>query len=312
MKKEFYPESTFGFILMLLWCLVSAVAYIATSDIESTINPLLLCFGIFFVVTLTFSVYRIKNFIELKNKIKTHFKNVLLINLTTLGCWFFVIYPLKFIDPSVLNTVVLATLPIATLLISLFSYRAQRISYLDYFISILLFIGIFFLGIICFEQKTVMPHFALHHLIIAFGSCIASGIFLATNTIYSKKLSNNGFQPFDILAIRFILIMLVSAILSAPAIHKIINFTSIAEIIAIAFLLIIVPQIIFQYALKELEPITISMISPLMPIMIFLIGFFTIKFHPTFLTIMAVSYVCVISVVGSFFRYKNNMKIEGR
>jgi drug/metabolite transporter (DMT)-like permease len=70
--------------------------------------------------------------------------------------------------------------------------------------------------------------------------------------------------------------------------------------------LIITPQIIFQYALTQLEPITISMIAPLMPIMVFLIGFFTVKLHPTFLTIIGVSYICVISMLGTLMRRAYN------
>src|SRR6187455_29270 len=103
MRTQYHHNFLSGSALMLLWCIVSAIAYVTTSVIETTINPVLLCFGVFFMASLTFAAYRIKNFSALKSKIKIHFKHIVLVNITTLGCWFLTIYPLKFIDPSILN-----------------------------------------------------------------------------------------------------------------------------------------------------------------------------------------------------------------
>lgn len=288
---------------MFLWCLVSAAAFVFTASIEKQIEPTLLCFGIFFVSALTFSLVQIKNSRSLFLKCKKQLSNCFMINITTFGCWFFSIYPLQFIDPSIAQSIVLATLPIATLSAGMLLYKNQHTGYLDYAVSILLFIGIFFISIIFLEGKIATHKFTTSNLIIALLCCIITGVSLAINNIYAKKLSDNKFSPFDILAIRFYLIVAITGFLSYDKLNQIFHMGAFINILITGFALIITPQIIFQYALKELEPITVSVISPLMPVLIFITEILTNKFVQSNLMLFAITYICLVSMIGAKIRY---------
>ncbi|HVV69047.1 MAG TPA: DMT family transporter [Patescibacteria group bacterium] len=157
--------------------------------------------------------------------------------------------------------------------------------------------------LICLEQKISIQTYSLKNLIIAILCCIAAGVSLAANNIYAKKLSKSGFSPFDILAIRFILLIAITGIISYQRIHEIFKIEILENILFNAFSLIVIPQIIFQYSLKELEPITISIISPLMPVMIFIVEIFSNKINPNFITILGIFFICLASMAGAKIRY---------
>lgn len=308
MERQFYSESISGFIAIIIWCIVSAIAYVFTTVAEETINANLLCFGIFLVALIFFSLTRINNLKKFQPKFKTNIRNIFIINITTFGCWFLTIYPLGFLEPSIVQAIILAVLPICTFIIGTFLYHKQNVSYFDFLVSILFFLGIFFIVVICMEQKTIVQHFTFLNLSVAILSCIGAGIFLSINNIYTKKLSDNDFSPFDILATRFLLITIITGIFSFYEIDQLYNINVMVKIIIIAFTLVIIPQIAFQYALKGLQPITISIISPIMPVLVFIAQFSNSKLHPSFYTIVGVIYISGIAIMGSLSRYKKNRK----
>jgi drug/metabolite transporter (DMT)-like permease len=301
-------ESIVGFIAIMIWCAVSAGAYVFTGYIEESVDPILLCFGVFLVSTLFFGIINFKKTTQIKGKYKNNLKNIMLVNITTLGCWFLTLYPLKYIEPSIVNSVILTALPIATLIIGHVLSTNKNITNTDYIVSTLLFFGIFFLALVCFSQKSAMKNISLHNALIAFISCIGGGLSLAINNIYTKKLSNKGFSPFDILTVRFILITIIAGILSYSMIDKLHNLKLIIDIFIIAGSLIIIPQIVFQYSLRDLEPITISIVAPLMPILVFFSEFYNKQLHPTTWTIAGVIYISAISIVGTVIRYQKITK----
>lgn len=301
-------ESITGFIAIIIWCAVSAGAYVFAGYIEESVNPTLLCFGVFLVTTLFFGLTNFKKAIQIKRKYKDNLKNIMLVNITTFGCWFLTLYPLKYIEPSIVNSVILTALPIATLIIGYVLSTNKNVNNIDYIVSALLFFGIFFLALVCFSQKSAMKNISLHDALIAFMSCVGGGIFLAINNIYTKKLSNNGFSPFDILTVRFVLITIIAGILSYSMIGQLHNIKLLLDILIIAGSLIIVPQIVFQYSLRDLEPITISIVAPLMPILVFFSEFYNKQLHPTTWTIAGVAYISVISIVGTIIRYRKVTK----
>jgi drug/metabolite transporter (DMT)-like permease len=290
-----------GFFLLLLWCIVSAVAYIFIGKTANFIGTILLCFGLF---SLSFIFFFILNFIKLKSlfyQCQKQKKNLLLVNITTFLTWFLTLYPLKFIEPAIVNALVLTTLPIATLGI-LWKTQKNIQSILS---AVFLFLGIVFLFVILKEKKSGLQLFSAD-VIISFLCCLGAGIFLAINNIFTKKLSIAGFSPIDILTSRFILMIIITGLLSIPQIKILLLPDVFGKILLISLSLIIIPQTIFQYALKNTDPFSIAVVSSLKPVVVFFLEIFNTELALSFWTILGVSYLALVSILSSIFQYKRS------
>jgi drug/metabolite transporter (DMT)-like permease len=296
-------SARFGLIAMLSWCLISAGADVYVSKIVATIDPTLLCFGIFLCATLFFAIWNFKNRQALYKKIGTHFKTLVKINITTFIAWYFTIYPLKYIEPSIVVAVILATLPIATLIsgILLKSDKAVATSH-NITVSVLLFFGISFLAAIVFTHHSAMQHVSLLPAILSFLACIASGFALGVNNIHTKQLSRSGFTPVDILTTRFLLTVLVTGLIIHHQIPTVIHHYEWLYILIAGLAMVIIPQTIFQYALQAVEPYTTSIIASLKAVAVFGLEFFNQELILTAWTIVGVAYLACVGISGTLLQ----------
>jgi drug/metabolite transporter (DMT)-like permease len=170
--------------------------------------------------------------------------------------------------------------------------------------SAFLFCGLLFLLVISLNQKTAMMGISSQDIVISLLCCIGAGIALAINNIYAKKLSNSHFSPSEILTVRFFLIIIFSGVFTYKSIPLLFLWNNAVNIVIIAIMLIIIPQVILQYAIKGLQPITVSVIAPLMPVLTFFIEFFNKNLNPTVWSISGVFYIFVISAMAAIFRYR--------
>lgn len=293
-----------GYLAMIGWAITSAWASVYTGKIAASSDPIFLCFGTFLYVIIFFLSTRIVQVRSFISRVNANKKHLLIINTTTLCCWVGTIYPLKYIEPSIVNSIIFSSLPIATLLIGVVIYKNKNVAKTDFICASLLMLGIIYLGGIYLNNQTAIhitsTKVALYALLIT----IFSGIMLAANTIYTKKLVLSKFSPFDILASRFILITIVTGFYVLKSIFYISNLQVWIDMAIIATTFIILPQILFQYALQYLEPITVSFITPLMLIMVYLFEFSNKNLNPEVWSVLGVIYISLISLYSAFMRYK--------
>lgn len=298
----------FGLIAMLAWCFISAAADVYVGKLVATIDPTLLCFGIFSCSVIFFIVLNLKNRLILYTKISTHFKTILMINITTFLAWYFTIYPLKYIEPSIVVAVILATLPIATLISSIALNSDNAVATLrNFIISILLFFGIGFLAVVVFSHHSAIKHTPLWPTIGSFLGCMTSGFALGINNIHTKQLSRAGFTPIDILSTRFILTVLISGLLIRHQIYSVVHHDVWLYIIIAALAIIIIPQIIFQYALRAIEPLTTSIIGSFKAVVVFGMEILNQQLILTAWTIMGVIYLTCVAISGTLLQNRKNI-----
>ncbi len=244
-------------------------------------------------------------------KIIISHKTIISINLATVGCWFFLFYPLKYLEPSVVGGLILCVIPLSTIIIGKFIYHKQNIAYYDYIIAILVFLMGCYLVAIGFLGDTAVKHIPVLANILSVICCFVVSISLSFSNIHAKKLSDSGFSPLEILSVRFILLTTLSGAitfyLSSGRIFDTISVTMLIVLIA-AISVIIIPQILYQSAVRELQPITIAMVLPFMPVMTFLIEFYDKRLSPDVYTIIGIMVIICISITGSILRYKQEKK----
>lgn len=260
-----------GLACLLGWCVFSAIARVLTSQVSQQINPALLCCYSFLIAGLVFwalNCNKIKHTFA-KSCHKGNLKNIFWLNLSTFGAWFFLIYPLKFIQPAMVSSITLAFGPISTLLLSLFIYKTQKILFFDGFISFLLLAVICFISGLCFANITTLSQLPVFTVFYAIVSCLIVGFSTAASNLFAKRLSNNQFTPIEILCVRFFVTILLTAFITdISGTSFLLTKGDFENIMLVAGCLVIIPLYLAQIGIKHLEPMTVAITTPLMPVLV--------------------------------------------
>jgi drug/metabolite transporter (DMT)-like permease len=294
-----------GFLYMLIWCLVTSFSHVFIGKTEQSISPNTVCFYTFLISFLFFVGMNSNNFSALIRKIKENTSKVLTINITTVLCWIFFFYPLKIIEPAIVGAILLGSSYLATIPIGKLIYKKQQVFFEDYFAAFLMFLVLLYLSFLCYSGKTAIQNKATaFEISTAIISCILGGISLALNTIQAKKLSDAKFTPLDTLSVRFILLIVITGIWEVFFIRTSPTLSFFYPMLISAVSLIIIPQLMIQNAISKLQPVSISIASPFMPILTFFLEFIDGRLAPTMWTISGVSSVFLICLFGILSRYR--------
>jgi drug/metabolite transporter (DMT)-like permease len=296
----------YGFVSISIWCVLTALGYVYSSSIEQDTPIGLMCFILFTFSTLIFTVLNSKNLPRLFELIKLNFKNVIIVNLTTFSGWVFLFYAIKYIDPSVANTMVIGCIPIYILLMNKFNNYQLNQKRQNNFTAIFLGMGVSYLIILLFNDNSISLGASFKEIVSSLVLCLVSGFCLAANNIHIKKLSNSEFTPLDILTIRYIFGCVVAGVYAGLTgeLNTSIQLAAVSPVFLNAIILVVIPQIAMQIALRELEPFTVGIIMPFMPVLMFMMEFSTERLHPTFEVFVGVVGIWVISFGGSVLRYR--------
>jgi|GEM_PF-6539643 len=310
LNQNLFCSRSFGFISIGIWCFTCALASVFTGSLEQTEEPSVICFYVFSLASLIFFILNHKHLTDLSVKARKEMKNVLWMNITTAGSWYFFMYPLKYIEPAIVDAIIFGAIPISTLLIARVIYKKQIASLRDYIISgtialtIIYFIGICFLG----KTSAHFPSWKSAFISIVF--CILGGISLAFNNIYAKKLSESGFTPLDTLTVRFLLLIFLSGFMMHGLSSSFPWGTELLKnSLIVTLTLVIIPQLAFQIAVRDLQPLSIAIILPLMPAVVFFIQFADSRLHPSIWSIGGITVICLFSIMGAVFRYQTERKV---
>ncbi len=305
MQKE--KAVVVGVIATLLYCLISAISRVSVSEITQRVDPFVLCFYIFLIANVIYACLCVFTTKCIKTQIKENKWNLLMLNLWTLGAWLFLIYPLKYLEPSIISSVTLGLSPVITLLLGRFIYVKSNLKLTDVVISLFLLLAVSYLVLLCFIGYSSIGILRLKHLIVALFCSFIASISVALSNIYAKKLSNNGLKPLSILALRFIMLIIVSggiALISAKqsTLHSLSSM--IPSIILVSFIMVVIPLYFIQVGIKHLSPIFIAIIVPFMPITIFLLEFMDPREKPDKEVLVGILFMLGVTLIGTLIKSK--------
>lgn len=302
-----FNKSTIGIICLFGWSFFSALARVLTSSISQYIDPIVLCFYTFLLATLVFMFCNFKNIKNIFSKINEgkNRANAIYLNITTFGAWFFLIYPLKYIEPAIVSTVTLGLGPIATIILGSTIHKKESATTFDIFIAALLFSVILYTIFLCFSGKALLQNLNTNTLILVISSCFIVGFATAAGNIYIKKMSDGNLSPTEILSIRFILTIFLSGLLMIGKNGNLfISSQDFIDIIIIAICLIILPLYLVQISLKLLDAISVSIGASIMPILVIIFEVLENKISLSFSTVLPIIITTLLVLSGVYIRYK--------
>jgi len=295
MKDEWLSMSA-----VLGYCLISAFSRVFVSDMLQIQDPITLSFYMFTISALVFSIANANRYFILFSKLKYNIMNLVYLNITTLGSWLFLAYPLKFIEPAIVSTITLGIGPILSLLLSDKLYKKDEKSFIDMLIACGLFLVILFLVQLCLYTNEGNNSISLYNKIVSLLCCTIVGVSIVLNGFQTRKLIDDDFSSLDILMLRFILLILVSGMITYIYYPDTNLFTGMMnkKIVFSALIFVVMPLFLIQLSMRQLKPITISMMMPLMPVLTYFFERFDqrlIVFNHTLYAIVLVFFLIMIA-----------------
>lgn len=306
-----------GIICAIGWCIFSSVSRVFTGSLTQEIEPYTLCFYVFLVSAIIFNLANLKNTLIIINNIifqKTIRNKFIWINITTFGAWFLLLYPLKYIEPAIVSTITLGVGPLSTLIINRFlSIQTKMVSKIDLIISLfLIIIIIYIISLIVFNHELIRKDTSLYIVLYAIINCLVAGFSIAAQNICTKKVSNAGFSPQQILSVRFWLIIIISGIIIKFMGIQSLNYLQIQYIIVLSLCMVVIPLYLVQVSIKHIDPLMFAVIALFMPICTFLLEFLDNKLQPSLISAIPIIANCIILLVGFLIQYNRSRYIRNK
>lgn len=258
-----------GLLAILLYCLSAGLSgvWIFFDLSHTAVSIWALAFVIFLVATLFFWVAQVMQGIGLFRLIRTCPKAVLGLNILTLITWLAMFAAILIAEASFESAICQAWVPITVLTCDILVHQARWKSLRT---AGVLCIAVSLLMLVAIRVLSGEYLISLNHLKQGIGLATLAGLASALYMFQSARLHHvTGCTILDILSTRFILLLLVTAVVGGQDIARLLTNDSmlIGQLVLLAIFSVILPALTFQHALAKLGDARVSLITPLVPVL---------------------------------------------
>jgi drug/metabolite transporter (DMT)-like permease len=262
---------------------------------------LFLTFG---YATLFFTLLNIKKLPELYSLIVKNIKPLFYLNVATLLSWIGTFLALTYVDPATKICIGFSLIAVTNFFIFT---PIKAIRHNKRLLLIILLI-LFSMTLIILQQSNFQLHdhtklFLLGVLIAAIGGI--GGGFIGIN---AEKVGLAGFSATQILATRFYLLVLVSGGIFFFSQHSHSVAINWSYYLLAAIIVVLLPLLTYQLAIKSLGALIVSFIEPLTPVITYFLQIFILGYRFTILTLilLLISSATIIWLVRTEQKVRNN------
>lgn len=203
-----------------------------------------------------------------------HWGVLLWVNISTASAWIAFLYALKLIEPSIVQILYSGIGPLSVIWIEaglltvgpkIRLTTSERLSFTAVAVTLLLSATVVVAGLSGVGQQPV-GWAALGVFLAAFG-----GISISLSTMLCRQLNDAGVTPSVLLAFRFPMTVVSAAVvvaLSPTGLPR--NLSWVDALVAVAALLIVIPNYVAQVAISLASPLTVRVVLAVAPVLIFL------------------------------------------
>lgn len=292
-----------GVLFIALYVVVSAAGEVFAASYFQQANvwvTLLFSFGI---VSMTFNILARREGIGAKVT-KSSMLAFVSLNCVTAISWVGLFIGLKYAEPAIVVTFMVALGPTATAWLNALIRRQGRPPKSDIAVSVLIAaIGVYMVWIAASGNAGIewgsRSSFGIF-------TAIAAGLSLSLTSILVKLLFDRGLSGRQVLAHRFYGAILLLLALSDPSsILREISQHWLA-IIVIALSTIIVPLLLVQEGIRRVEPFTANMVLSTAPVITFLFQYFDTRIVPSLYTFVGNVLITAVAVANVYLQYRRS------
>ncbi|WLR51032.1 DMT family transporter [Bacillus tianshenii] len=272
-----------GVLFLITSALLTGANQVYYAKKVQQVEPLHFTFFSFFLCMITFQAINLRS----KKRVSLLHKDLVYLNLSTALAFMSFYTALKYIEPAIVSALEMGLGPLFTLIFSIWLYPSKRSSIQEYILSTVTLIGSLFL-----YWTTISGHSGLGHLPfeditkgIAAAVCCGAGAVLAA--IYSKRLSNSGWNATKIMAHRFYAIVVLSGIWGITTLPtSILNNFQWMLLVSIAG--VIIPLYLLQLGIQYCEPLVVIMSICFVPVFTFFFQLFDVRLELSLSTLLGI------------------------
>lgn len=297
-----------GMILGIVFCFLSGAFDVTVGHITQSLDPMLLGLYCFLSSALLFGFAKLFNDSRqrLHQMVKTHWDFIILLNISVVMTWVGLFYALKFLEPAVVGVVSVAVGPALTLIISLFIGSDHKVTSYDKAISWLVLLVVFIMLGNSFYGHSGVTVINASDRVLGIISILICAIGTVSYTLISKSLGNKGWLSTEMLAVRNILMVLVSfAIIYTNHIPLTIEHDLVIPMIVLVVLGHIVPIYLIQKTILMISPLQVAIILLSLPVFTLLLEYLDdrISFSlPTIISIIIILILMSASLTIKFYQ----------
>lgn len=292
-----------GVLLVALYVLVSAAGDVYAAAYFQQANVWITLLLSFAIVSVTFNVLAHREGVAVRVGKSSSLAFVSL-NCVTAISWIGLFVGLKYAEPAIVVTFMVALGPTATAWLNALIRGQGRLPKSDVVASVLIAaVGSYMVWIAASGNAGIEwgPRSSLGIFL-----AIVAGLSLSLTSILVKLLFDRGLSSRQVLAHRFygaILLLLGlsdhSSILQELSQHWL-------AIVMIALSTIVVPLLLVQEGIRRVEPFTVNMVLSTAPIITFLFQYFDSRIVPSFYTLVGNVLISAIAVGNLYFQYRRS------
>ncbi|MCW6526524.1 EamA family transporter [Yersinia ruckeri] len=305
------PIHYIGIIIGVTFCLISAAFDVYVAYITQSFNTMTLVFYCFISSSSVFFIisWR-KGLSELIGKIQSDAWLVLMVNISVLLNWGGLFYSLRYLEPAVVGVVSVACGPALTIVLSSYilshwlkdntpAARAEKV------VSYLVLIAVFIMLINSFTGSSGLTSTSPTQRIVGIISVILCALGTVLYTIVSKIMFQRGWQTYEILAVRNILILLASFVyLSSDKQLFLVNDNYIIPLIILVLIGHILPIYLIQKTIFYLTALRVSLVLLTLPIFTLILQYFDERISVSISSIVSLSFILILLLYLSIFKLK--------
>lgn len=260
-----------GYGYLIAWCVISAFSMILTGETNQSIHPVVVCFFSFLFATIFFLLINARRLgvIARKLTLPGQRRTAVWLNWTTFFSWVFLVYPLKYVEATAVITMVLGVNPVATMVINRLFFPAIAQKRANALVSLGILLSVFYVAWL--EWRGAAGHGAAHQqeVMLSLACCAVAGIATAGNNVFIKAHFGAGFVPKEVLAFRFFLTILLTGV-AIPLFHLPVALSPqfFIDMGMTTVFLLVAPLMLIQLSLRELDPMRVAIMSPIMPLVV--------------------------------------------
>ncbi len=305
MRQAPAPSMRRGLALLLPYPVLSAVVDVYAGHGEQALDPAVVAAVAF---TLTVVIFTVPGKTALP-ELRGHWRDVAALNVTTALTWISLLYALKFLEPAVVNAVSLAIGPAVTVMAGPLLRRGTRALPAEAGVAAAVLVTI---AVLCWgsaDGMTSIGHIGLGRGAAGLAATLVSGLGSAGTFIYAKRLSEGGVSPAAVLSARFYLTAgaswLIAAASGLPRLAGSLLPGAVVAVVGVA-----APAYLLQLGLRHAEPITVSLIDNLAPVLTYLLQLLDGRLRPSAFSLSGVLTITALVTAGVVARARHDARAQ--
>ncbi|WP_158685843.1 EamA family transporter [Achromobacter spanius] len=294
-----------GIALVMVFNILQAISAVFLASFLQYTDTTVVLLGVFSIIgTVCFAVSvrrSKKNYLPLV----AMWPYVVAINITTAVSWGSFFVAVEHIEPALSSAFINSILPLSTIVVDRFIRRVCRISYSEILVSISLMVALAVTATTVaggYSGGRVVGMDAYAIGIFMSGAC---GVAMAFTNVVSKKLNDARIDAGQIMSIRFLLLIVLAAVLVDER-KFVIQVTEYwPAILFVAIVGNLIPIFSLQMGIQRLQPATVAFLIGLAPLIFFGIQSFSQAISFSWMTFLCVLLTTAVILIGTVVSTRN-------